>query len=180
MENSKNKYNPNNENLEVDDKNLAQANDIQPEEERKRYLSDFKVPFWRKYKSRLNNIITIFLIPYIICYSLYIQIFGEVAPGGGFQAGAIFVSAFIAYDVSVSSINFLITSHTLTKIAAGGVLLYSLTGVYSLIMGENFLNFKVFGTYNPQAVGIILIEFGVGITVASVLLLLYMEVRNAS
>ena len=40
-----------------------------------------------------------FITPYIILYAIYIQLNGEVSPGGGFQAGVIFATGLISYDL---------------------------------------------------------------------------------
>jgi len=37
------------------------------------------------------------LIPLIMLFALYVQFHGDFGPGGGFQAGVIFASAFILY-----------------------------------------------------------------------------------
>ena len=39
------------------------------------------------------------LIPFIILFALYVQFHGDFGPGGGFQAGVIFSSAFILYTL---------------------------------------------------------------------------------
>ena len=35
------------------------------------------------------------LLPFIILFALYVQMHGDFGPGGGFQAGVIFASAFV-------------------------------------------------------------------------------------
>jgi multicomponent Na+:H+ antiporter subunit B len=62
----------------------------------------------------------------------------------------------------------------LRGLAAFGALLYGGTGVASMLLGANFLDYDVLGP-NPvagQHIGIIVIELGVGITVASTMVLL--------
>ena len=51
-----------------------------------------------KYFSVLKTVVS-FIIPYLILYAIYIQLNGEVSPGGGFQAGVIFASGIIAFDL---------------------------------------------------------------------------------
>ena len=41
-----------------------------------------------------------FIIPYIILYAIYIQLNGEVSPGGGFQAGVIFACLLYTSDAA--------------------------------------------------------------------------------
>ena len=131
----------------------------------------------KKSSSTLLRIGAIWIIPFIILFALYVQFHGDFSPGGGFQAGVIFCSAFVIYTLaygfeqSKSAINptvFLITS-------AIGVLLYGGVGILSMISGGNFLDYSAL-LENPvsgQHLGIILIEFGVGITVASVLIIIF-------
>ena len=129
-------------------------------------------------------IISKYMIPLIVLFALYIQIFGEVSPGGGFQAGAILASGLILYSLVFSEKNFLSAYPTnlLKNLAVIGVLIYSLIGVFALISGFSFLDYNFLNKYveNGQYIGIIIIEAGVGITVTSVLLLIYqiMVLRN--
>jgi len=45
------------------------------------------------------RVVSKLLIPFIILYGLYVQFHGDFGPGGGFQAGVIFASAFILYGL---------------------------------------------------------------------------------
>jgi multicomponent Na+:H+ antiporter subunit B len=56
-----------------------------------------------------------------------------------------------------------------------GVLLYGLTGVASFFFGANYLDYDVLGATakSGQHIGILLVEFGVGLTVASVMVALF-------
>ena len=63
----------------------------------------------------------------------------------------------------------------LRVMAASGVLIYAGTGVASLLLGADYLDYDVLGT-SPTAgqhVGIILVELGVGLTVSSVMMLIF-------
>lgn len=127
------------------------------------------------------KIVTCLLLPYIIIFALYVQIFGEVAPGGGFQAGAIAASALIAYDLLYASEKeHLIDQLILIRIAAFGVFIYASVGLVSYVYDLSYLNYFALPGDNPQALGIMLVELGVGIAVTTVLFLIYQEfkVRN--
>lgn len=116
------------------------------------------------------------IIPYIILFGLYIQVNGEVSPGGGFQAGAILASAVIGYDMSYpqSLIKYRSSTLALAVVAAIGVLIYGATGLIALYKGKHFLNYDAIipGT-SSQSLGISIIELGVGLTVMSSLLIIY-------
>lgn len=118
-----------------------------------------------------------FLIPYIMLFALYVQFHGDFGPGGGFQAGVIFASAFVIHTLlfGLESTLRIAPPSVLKVIAASGVLLYAGVGVASLFAGGNFLDYDVLAA-DPiagQHIGIILVEFGVGLTVTSVMMLLF-------
>ena len=116
-------------------------------------------------------------IPYIFVYGFYIQINGKVSPGGGFQAGVIFASALILINQVFGDRRFskYINNISLTLCAVSGVTIYFLTGLTSLIFDANFLDYSVLfeNTKTAQKIGIFTIEIGVGITVSSVMYLIY-------
>ena len=131
----------------------------------------------KKNKSVINQITYKLLLPYIICFGFYIQLFGELAPGGGFQAGAIIASSMIGYDISIKKIIYPGFNLLLLKLGALGVLIYLLTGLCSLAGGMDFLNYNIFSEINGQSIGIMIVELGVGIGVFAIMLFLYMEFR---
>jgi multicomponent Na+:H+ antiporter subunit B len=128
------------------------------------------------------KIIIPFIIPYIILYAIYIQLNGEVSPGGGFQAGVIFATGIIAYDLLFghSILGHYFSTNGLTTCGVLGVLLYAGTGLVCLLKGSDFLNYSALleNDIAGQHLGISLIEFGVGLTVASIMCLLYSLLRE--
>jgi multicomponent Na+:H+ antiporter subunit B len=124
----------------------------------------------------LKTIIS-FIIPYALLYSFYIQINGEVSPGGGFQAGVIFASGVIAFDLlyGIKQTQQLLTTEMLTTGGVIGVMIYAGVGVISLIFNDNYLNYSSISSNSitGQHTGIFMIELGVGLTVASVMCLIY-------
>ncbi len=123
-----------------------------------------------------------FIIPYIILYAIYIQINGEVSPGGGFQAGVIFASAIVACDLifSKEKIEKYFPINSLVVCAVSGVLLYLSIGLISFIFNDNFLDYSSLAKnkINGQHIGIFCIEIGVGLTVSSVISLIYFLLRD--
>ncbi len=116
-------------------------------------------------------------IPFIILFAYYVQFHGEYSAGGGFQAGAIFAAALILYGLLEGERRSLevIPPRFLMGMAAGGALLYGGVGVVTMLMGGNFLDYSALGDemVKAQQLGILIIEAGVGITVAGVLLLIF-------
>ena len=123
------------------------------------------------------RIVTKMLIPFILLFALYVQFHGDYGPGGGFQAGVIFAAAIILYAMlfGMSTARRVINQSVIQLFAAIGVLLYGSVGVISLLNGKNFLDYSVLSD-DPvagQHLGILLIELGVGITVASVMVIIF-------
>lgn len=126
-------------------------------------------------KNILLEKICCFILPYIILYALYIQINGETSPGGGFQSGVIFASAIIAINISYVKYNKYFSPDLLITLATIGVMIYLTIGFISLIFNDNYLNYYSLHQdhHLAQKLGIFIIEVGVGITVASVMILIY-------
>ncbi|NNF17801.1 MAG: DUF4040 domain-containing protein [Gammaproteobacteria bacterium] len=115
--------------------------------------------------------------PLILLFALYVLFHGDYGPGGGFQAGVIFATGFILYALAfgLSNSQQLIPHQLLYVMAAAGVLIYGLVGIASMLLGGKFLEYQVLANdpVTGQHVGILLIETGVAITVAAVVLIIY-------
>ncbi|MBP9791789.1 MAG: Na(+)/H(+) antiporter subunit B [Rickettsiales bacterium] len=128
----------------------------------------------------LNNIIIHVVgklcFPIILLFAFYIQINGDNAPGGGFQAGVIAASAFILHSFIFNKDTTLkiLPQTLLTYLSVFGVLLYLITGVICIILGGYFLEYNALNFINLNSkTGIVLIEWGVGITVFSIICKIY-------
>ncbi len=117
------------------------------------------------------------LIPVIILFALYVQFHGDFGPGGGFQAGVIFSVAFILYAMvyGLDSAERVIPTRVLRILASLGLLVYAGTGVAGLLLGGKFLEYRVLNSdpVSAQHLGILVIELGVGITVAAVMIIIF-------
>ena len=124
------------------------------------------------------RIIAKLLAPFILLFALYVQFHGEYSPGGGFQAGVIFAAGFILYGLiyGIEKFRQVITPGWLRSLAALGVILYIGVGLVTLMLGGNFLDYDVLAEHatHGQHIGILLVELGVGITVASIMMSLFM------
>ncbi|HSR63836.1 MAG TPA: Na(+)/H(+) antiporter subunit B [Gammaproteobacteria bacterium] len=123
------------------------------------------------------RVIAKFVIPLILLFALYVQFHGDYGPGGGFQAGVIFAAGFILYGLifGVKNVRKVVRLGLLRISAALGLLLYIGVGIAGLLLGGNFLEYNVLleDPVAGQHLGILLIELGVGITVASVMMILF-------
>lgn len=123
------------------------------------------------------RVISKFLIPYILLFALYVQWHGDFGPGGGFQAGVIFAAGFILYAIifGVATVRDVVPAAVTRFLLVVGVLLYSGVGVASMLLGGNYLNYNVLAATpaGGQHVGILLVEAGVGITVAASMITIF-------
>jgi len=123
------------------------------------------------------RVIAKLLIPLILIFALYVQFHGDYGPGGGFQAGVIFASAFILYGLifGIENARSVISFNILRFVSASGLLLYIGVGIVALISGGNFLDYNVLlaDPVRGQHLGILVIEFGVGMTVAAVMMMIF-------
>ncbi len=117
------------------------------------------------------------LIPLILLFALYVQFHGDYGPGGGFQAGVIFATGIILYAMlfGLSNAQRVLPMPLLRGLTALGVMIYGSVGVAGLLAGGNFLDYSVLASdpVSGQHLGILLIELGVGVTVASSMVLIF-------
>lgn len=119
-----------------------------------------------------------FVLPFILLFGLYVQFHGDFGPGGGFQAGVIFTAGLILYGLvfGLADLVEAVPERVQELGMAFGVLLYGGTGVVSMLLGGEFLNYSVLDSHDPahgQHVGILAVEAGVGIAVAFTMLRIY-------
>ncbi len=117
------------------------------------------------------------MIPLVLLFALYVQFHGDYGPGGGFQAGVIFGAGVITYGLLCGPVKLLalLGERAIAAGMAAGVLVYAGTGVAAMWRGGNFLDYSVLAG-NPltgQHIGIVLVEFGIGITVAFTMISLF-------
>ena len=118
------------------------------------------------------------MIPFIIIFGLYVITHGDFGPGGGFQGGVILASAFIVYGLVFGrqELAEAIPTRIVEAAAAVGVLLYVSVGLWGILGGGNFLDYSYITPHEPmtgEAWGIILVESAVGITVSTVMIIIY-------
>jgi multicomponent Na+:H+ antiporter subunit B len=123
----------------------------------------------------IPRIVSVALIPAILVFGFYVQFHGEISPGGGFQAGVIIASAVILYGLifDVNAAKQVVPPAFCRILSGSGVLLYGGTGLISIFKGGEFLNYSLLLDHGGQHLGLVLIELGVLLTVASVMVLIF-------
>ena len=123
------------------------------------------------------RVIAKLMVPFMLVFALYVQLHGDFGPGGGFQAGVMAAAGIIFYAIifGLASGERLVPGWVVEKILAAGVLLYVGVGVAGMLLGGNFLDYFVLA-HDPvhgQHRGILLVEAGVGLAVAGVMLKIF-------
>lgn len=124
------------------------------------------------------RVITKLLAPFTLLFAFYVQFHGDYGPGGGFQAGIIFASVFILYNLifGVENATRVMPLSLLRALSALGLMLYVGVGFVTMLLGGNFLEYGVLAenVVAGQHIGIMLVELGVGLTVAGTATLIFL------
>ncbi|MGD2062819.1 MAG: DUF4040 domain-containing protein [Nitrospirota bacterium] len=116
------------------------------------------------------------MIAPILLFALYVQWHGDYGPGGGFQAGVIFAVGVIIYALihGIDKAQRYVPPRVVRKLIAIGWMLYIGTGIVALLLGAPFLDYGALahGSHG-QHYGILAVELGVGIAVASVMITIF-------
>jgi multicomponent Na+:H+ antiporter subunit B len=128
------------------------------------------------------RIVTKILFPFILLFALYVQFHGDFGPGGGFQAGVVFAAAVILYAMlfGMKEATKVFSQSLVQVVAAIGVLLYASVGVATLLLGGDFFDYNYLAS-DPiagQHIGILVIELGVGCTVAAVMMIIFFSFND--
>lgn len=136
-----------------------------------------------KQKVILREVADLLIAPVLI-FALYVQWHGDFGPGGGFQAGVIFASAVVLYALiyGIVPAQQIIPPHKLAYFPALGMLLYAAVGVVAMLRGGNFLDYGALlaDKHDGQHYGILIIELGIGITVAAVMINIFYSLSERS
>lgn len=124
------------------------------------------------------------IIPFLMLFALVVQFHGKYTPGGGFSAGALFAAAIMLYGILEGADRSAkaMPQKVMLVLAALGATIYSSVGIASMLLGSHFLDYNVLAS-NPlagQYLGILLVEFGVGLTVTAVLIMIFNAIANRS
>ena len=129
-------------------------------------------------KTSILRVVSKLLIPPIMLFALYVQFHGDFGPGGGFQAGVIFASAFILYALifGVDNARKVAPAWLTRLMLAAGLLLFAGVGIITMFLGGDYLDYSMLSKdpHAGQHLGINIIEFGVGTTVAGAMITIFL------
>ena len=120
------------------------------------------------------------IVPVVMLYGIYVLFHGELSLGGGFQAGALVACAYLLDRIMPSFESRLgeFREEKLLVAAGLGVFVYAFTGILPMLFGGKFLEYSKLpfaflvehGEAGLHTAGILMIEIGVSICVAAVIM----------
>ncbi|MGC9444524.1 MAG: MnhB domain-containing protein [Candidatus Methanospirareceae archaeon] len=133
---------------------------------------------WIYARDVVNETVGRLMIPFIQLFALYVIIHGAGGPGGGFQGGVILASSFVLYLIiyGLAAAGKRFPERANNYLMSTGVYLYAGVGLLCVIVTLGAAQFLNYG-YLPlthmfeenRALGMDLVEIGIGITVAAVI-----------
>ncbi|MBI4536230.1 MAG: sodium:proton antiporter [Ignavibacteriae bacterium] len=118
--------------------------------------------------------------PFIQVFGLYVIFHGHYGPGGGFQGGAILAASLLLIRLCLDSETAQLQFRQAlgTPVGILGSLAFAGIGLMTLLLGGEFLDyaFLPFGGMKPaeiRAMGILLVELGIGVAVMATLVAIF-------
>ena len=124
------------------------------------------------------------LVPLAQLFALYVLIHGHDSPGGGFQAGVILGATYITLALALGreALDRRVNEPLCVALAAGGVLIYLLTGVFGMVGGGTFLDYSALplpvSPVRARYFGILFVETGVALAVAATVVVLFCRLAD--
>jgi len=124
------------------------------------------------------------LLPFMVVFALYVQFHADFGPGGGFQAGVIAAGAVILYSLvfGLPAALEAVPAWVPRLMVPLGALIYAGTGVAGWLLGGQYLQFSYFAAERAYGhhIGILVVEFGVLVTVVGAMLAIYYAIAERS
>jgi multicomponent Na+:H+ antiporter subunit B len=122
------------------------------------------------------------LSPFVLTFALFTLFHGTSSVGGGFQGGvlaaAVVVTLAFAFGVRATS-EWLTTGRLLSLVAAAPAV-FGLVAISGIAAGGAFLQFDVLPIPKPSVYATEVIELGIGATVGSVIVVLFVALADGS
>jgi multicomponent Na+:H+ antiporter subunit B len=126
------------------------------------------------------------MVPFIQLFGLYVIVHGHYSPGGGFQGGVILGASFImlalAFDMQTSLRH--MSARVNALLSNMGAAIFIGVGLLAALFGGWFLDYSALDKLIPlgpvewRSFGIFLVEVGVGLTVMSIMVLLFWNISS--
>jgi multicomponent Na+:H+ antiporter subunit B len=124
------------------------------------------------------------IVPFVELFGLCVIMLGDQSPGGGFQGGVLLGTGVIIYALAfgISDTRKRIKPWMLESMSSLGVFIYVLIGVMCIAFGGHFLEYSAVPlpveAAERNALLILGVEIGVGITVMSVVISIFLGLNQ--
>lgn len=118
--------------------------------------------------------------PFVLTFALFVMFHGADSPGGGFQGGVIAgaVLMMIAFAFGIDATRDWVNGTAVAAIAAGGVLVFTVVGLGSILLDGAFLEYHVYPIDHASAYGIEIVEFAIGGIVSGIVISLFFVIAG--
>ncbi|ELZ14194.1 monovalent cation/H+ antiporter subunit B [Halovivax asiaticus JCM 14624] len=123
--------------------------------------------------------------PFVLTYGLFITLHGASSPGGGFQGGVIVASVIVmlSFAYGIDPTWEWLDKRVLVGITSGGIAVFAALALGPILLGTGG-DFLELGSYpvipNPWKYGIELVEVGIAMTVAGVVIVLFFQLARGA
>ncbi|AGB16200.1 multisubunit Na+/H+ antiporter, MnhB subunit [Halovivax ruber XH-70] len=123
--------------------------------------------------------------PFVLTYGLFITLHGASSPGGGFQGGVIVASVIVmlSFAYGIDPTWEWLDKRVLVGITSGGILVFAAIALGAVLFGtrSDFLELGVYPAIpHPWKYGIELVEVGIAMTVAGVVIVLFFQLARGA
>ncbi len=139
----------------------------------------------RPHPTSMLRIVVRILAPLLQLYGLYVLFHGHYSPGGGFQAGVILASSYVLIGLGLGrdALERRVSERTLAVAAAAGVAVFVVVAAAPVAFGGAVLDYGAIAALSEdvagrRSAGILLVEAGVAVTVAAVIVLMFMRLAD--
>ncbi|MFC3958292.1 MnhB domain-containing protein [Halovivax cerinus] len=123
--------------------------------------------------------------PFVLTYGLFITLHGASSPGGGFQGGVIVASVIVmlSFAYGIDATWEWLDKRVLVGITTGGIAVFAALALGPILAepGADFLELGALPLIpNPWKYGIELVEVGIAMTVAGVVIVLFFQLARGA
>jgi multicomponent Na+:H+ antiporter subunit B len=120
------------------------------------------------------------IAPFALTFGLFTMFHGTKSVGGGFQGGVVVGSVVvtIAFAFGIERTRRALDPRVLVGGAAAGVVVFGLVALGGTVVGDAFLDVTRVPIPDGTVYAVELVEIGIGVTVASVVALLFFEIAG--
>jgi multicomponent Na+:H+ antiporter subunit B len=123
-------------------------------------------------ESKIVDLVSRKLVPYILLFGLYLIAYGHLSPGGGFQGGAVLSSSILLLCLSrgVAATRNLFSSRAVSALEIAAFMLFLVMAAGGMAVGVSFLgNFLPLGRIGevPSAGFILFLNLVIGLEVGA-------------